>query len=66
VGLRSLVYSLFSSGYSLQDVTAPTMSIAVTQYIGTSKVNPSDIDEVSLDSDVVVDVDDRGSSYSNN
>ena len=39
----------FSSGYSLQDVTAPTMSIAVTQYIGTSKVNPSDIDEVSLD-----------------
>ncbi len=39
----------FSDAHSLQDVTAPTVSIAVTQYQGISKVNPSDTEEVSLD-----------------
>jgi len=39
----------FSNSHSLQDITAPTVSIAVTHYAGTSKVNPNDIEEVSLD-----------------
>jgi ATP-dependent DNA helicase RecG len=39
----------FSNNYSLQDSTAPTVSVAVTQYAGVSKVNPSDVGEVSLD-----------------
>ena len=39
----------FSNNNSLQDITAPTVSIAVTQYVGTTKVNPNDTEEVSLD-----------------
>lgn len=39
----------FSNEYGLQELTAPTINIAVTQYAGTSKVNPQDITEVSLD-----------------
>lgn len=34
---------------TLQNLTAPTVNIAVTQYSGTEKVNPTDIAEVSLD-----------------
>lgn len=39
----------FSSPYGLQELTAPTVDVAVTQYAGNTKVNPSDIAEVSLD-----------------
>lgn len=39
----------FSNDSGLQDLTAPTINIAVTHYQGTSKVNPRDIAEVSLD-----------------
>lgn len=39
----------FSRPYALQELTAPTVNIAVTQYAGTSKVNPEDTDEVNLD-----------------
>lgn len=39
----------FSDISSLQDLTAPTVNIAVTHYVGTSKVNPNDSEEVSLD-----------------
>ena len=39
----------FSNAYGLQELTAPTINIAVTQYAGTDKVNPADISEVSLD-----------------
>lgn len=39
----------FSEPTALQELTAPTVNIAVTQYVGTSKVNPDDIAEVSLD-----------------
>lgn len=39
----------FSNDYGLQELTAPTVNIAVTQYSGTSKVNPQDIAEISLD-----------------
>ena len=39
----------FSNDFGLQELTAPTVNIAVTQYKGMSKVNPADIAEVSLD-----------------
>lgn len=39
----------FSNSTGLQDLTAPTVNIAVTHYAGTSKINPEDISEVSLD-----------------
>lgn len=39
----------FSTDYGLQEQTAPTVNIAVTQYAGLTKVNPTDIAEVSLD-----------------
>ncbi len=39
----------FSNEYGLQELTAPTVNVAVTQYSGTSKVNPEDIAQVSLD-----------------
>jgi predicted HTH transcriptional regulator len=39
----------FSNDYGLQELTAPTLNIAVTQYYGTSKVNPHDVTEASLD-----------------
>lgn len=39
----------FSNDTGLQDLTAPTVNIAVTHYQGTSKVNPRDVAEVSLD-----------------
>ncbi len=39
----------FSNETSLQDLTAPTVNVAVTQYAGTSKVNPSDPEEVYID-----------------
>ncbi len=39
----------FSNAYGLQELTAPTINIAVTQYAGIDKVNPADISEVSLD-----------------
>lgn len=39
----------FSNTTSLQELVAPTVNIAVTQYAGTSKVNPTNISEVSLD-----------------
>lgn len=39
----------FSNDYGLQELTAPTMNIAITQYAGQTKVNPNDIAEVSLD-----------------
>lgn len=39
----------FSNNFGLQELTAPTIDIAVTQYKGTSKVNPADVAEVSLD-----------------
>lgn len=39
----------FSAPTALQELTAPTLNVAVTQYAGTSKVNPDDIAEVSLD-----------------
>lgn len=39
----------FSNDFGLQELTAPTVNIAVTQYKGTSKVNPADVAEVSLD-----------------
>lgn len=39
----------FSNAYSLQELTAPTINIAVTHYSGASKVNPDDAEEVSLD-----------------
>ena len=39
----------FSNSSALQELTAPTVNIAVTQYAGTTKVNPNDAEEVSLD-----------------
>jgi ATP-dependent DNA helicase RecG len=39
----------FSKNNSLQESTAPTVNIAVTQYVGTSKVNEDVIEDVSLD-----------------
>ncbi len=39
----------FSTPTALQELTAPTVNVAVTQYAGTNKVNPNDIAEVSLD-----------------
>lgn len=39
----------FSNDFGLQELTAPTVDVAVTQYKGTSKVNPTDVAEVSLD-----------------
>ncbi len=39
----------FSTPTGLQELTAPTVNIAVTQYAGTDKINPDDIEEVSLD-----------------
>lgn len=39
----------FSNTVGLQELTAPTVNIAVTQYAGTNKINPDDIAEVSLD-----------------
>ena len=39
----------FSNNSGLQELTAPTVDIAVTQYKGVSKVNPADVAEVSLD-----------------
>ena len=39
----------FSTAYGLQEQTAPTVNIAVTHYAGLTKVNPTDIAEVSLD-----------------
>lgn len=39
----------FSNSYGLQELTSPTVNIAITQYAGTSKVNPLDIEEVSID-----------------
>jgi ATP-dependent DNA helicase RecG len=39
----------FSNATGLQELTAPTVNIAVTQYAGTNKINPDDIAEVSLD-----------------
>jgi ATP-dependent DNA helicase RecG len=39
----------FSNPTALQELTAPTVNIAVTHYVGTSKVNPQDAEEVSLD-----------------
>lgn len=39
----------FSNATGLQELTAPTVNIAVTHYAGTSKINPDDIAEVSLD-----------------
>lgn len=39
----------FSNSFGLQELSAPSVNIAVTQYAGTSKVNSSDISQVSLD-----------------
>lgn len=39
----------FSNQFALQELTAPTVNIAVTHYAGASKVNPNDTEEVSLD-----------------
>ncbi len=39
----------FCNQYGLQELTAPTVNIAITQYAGNSKVNPDDIEEVSVD-----------------
>ncbi len=39
----------FSNATGLQELTAPTVNIAVTHYAGTNKINPDDIAEVSLD-----------------
>ncbi len=39
----------FSTPYGLQELTSPTVNIAVTEYAGTSKVNPEDIDEIRID-----------------
>lgn len=39
----------FSNAYGLQELTATTTNIAVTQYAGTDKVNPADVLEVSID-----------------
>jgi len=39
----------FSNSTGLTKLTAPTVNIAVTQHAGSSKVNPSEISEVSLD-----------------
>ncbi len=39
----------FSNAFGLQELTATTTNIAVTQYAGTDKVNPADILEVSID-----------------
>jgi ATP-dependent DNA helicase RecG len=39
----------FSNSTGLQELTAPTVNIAVTHYAGTGKINPTDIAEVSLD-----------------
>lgn len=39
----------FSNTTGLQELTAPTVNIAVTHYAGTNKINPDDIAEVSLD-----------------
>ncbi|MDO8551261.1 MAG: ATP-binding protein [bacterium] len=39
----------FSNATGLQELTAPTVNIAVTHYAGANKINPDDIAEVSLD-----------------
>lgn len=39
----------FSNSSGLQELTAPTVNIAVTHYAGTNKINPEDLAEVSLD-----------------
>lgn len=39
----------FSNDGGLQELVAPTVNIAVTQYLGTSKVNPADVEETSVD-----------------
>lgn len=39
----------FSNAFGLQELTAPTLNVAVTQYAGTSKINPVDAADVSLD-----------------
>ena len=39
----------FSNSYGLQELTAPTVNIAITHYAGHTKINPNDIAEVSLD-----------------
>lgn len=39
----------FSTAYGLQELTAPTVNIAITQYSGINKVNPNDVEEVSVD-----------------
>jgi len=48
-GLTMFGLLAFSNQSALQDLTAPSVNIAVTQYVGTSKVNPHDPEEVSLD-----------------
>lgn len=37
-----------SNKTALQELTAPTVNIAVTHYVGTSKVNPEDPEEVNI------------------
>lgn len=39
----------FSGEWSLQELTAPTVNVSVTQYRGTTKVNPADISESHID-----------------
>lgn len=39
----------FSNDYGLQELTAPTVNVAVTQYAGTTKVDPVDAERVSID-----------------
>lgn len=39
----------FSNQSGLQELVSPTVNIAVTQYAGTNKVNPDDLEEVSVD-----------------
>jgi len=39
----------FSNSNSLQEITAPTVNIAVTHYAVTSKINQFDLNQVSLD-----------------
>lgn len=39
----------FSASHGLQELTAPTLNIAITQYTGKDKVTSGQIDEVSID-----------------
>ena len=39
----------FGNQTALQELTAPTTNVVVTQYFGTTKINPANIDEISLD-----------------